>query len=1465
MPDTLFAPDSVDALIARSLPAWLKRASLEQVRALHLALRHEQAASDSLAGVLRSIPALDDYASPLLKQALAKAGVADADVRHDQLMLTHQVLRPTLAVSVPPTLRVFRTQSSLLAAALHNFHDSETRRSPSVHGELLGAQGKVLPLTFEAYAGLCRQLDLGGGYQALLQARLQPAGLPGDTPGHQRQVVTGLFEHSLSSQFDVALRFARLKGELDERSFQQMQSLISANGVAARLPEVITPRQLYLLGKCIRGVVAVEVRPAHGADVEGVITWIPGDRHPVARHTSWQALYDSLAQRLRAQSYRRYFLRFLSERDRPHFFSTLARLLATTRTAEAVQLDGRHLNIDALLFEHLAAQRIATVLDDARVLAVSTGQEDLADRRERLQAYASAGLDLLGLIGMFVPVLGEIMLVVGAEQIAEQVYEGYQDWQLGDRQGALGHLFGVAQSIAVGVVMAQSGRAVAKALQRVSFVDALAPLCTEAGQVKLGSDELAAYRVPDTDQAVGHLVQDELGSRLRLHDGTYRLHSGADESPRVRHPQRTGAHAPLLEHNGSGGWRHALEWPQQWQGRGYLLRRLSSRLAAVSDATAEDLLLCTGLGEEQLRGLHVEGASAPARLLDALQRHEAHEQFPLLQGDAFEQYLRTGEDGPNAQEALVRRDFPSLSLRAIREVLSQDTSQQIDAMSSSGRVPLSVAQHVRQYLRDSRLDRACAGLRQAQAINNDTERLALGLVEHLAPWPRTVRVELYGAGHGASRSSAGAEGAGQLRLIVETGQGYQLMSGPGADLATGSDSLMRALHLSMDETQRARLAAAGSNEQHLRQMLSVTASSDRELVARLLGLTPINGIRLPRRLGDGRLGYPLSGRPGGGRQTCLRGIQQIYPTMGESRLQRYVLQLTNEGVDLWEHYRGLQRQLSELRTSLRTWSGEWRAPLQSLRRQRVATALRRSWRRKLQNADGEYVLQITGERVTTLPSLPAGLSYAHVRCLTLSDMDLTVIEPDFLERFPNLVELNLSGNRLTSVPPGIERLSQLRQLNLARNSIVMSQAGEQRLKALTRLMALNLSYNPLRRAPVLGNLRFLRSFSMRGANLENLPRSARDLPWRGLMDYRENQLRSVRDELHQLRGRLQQFALHDNPLDESSQAELEAIAGPSSARGSAYRHVADDDGMRSAWVGSAKGELRAYREALWGTLQAEPGSADLFQFLADFTHMDEFIDHTSHFQERIWHILEACEQDEALRTFVFRESGGVRTCEDRLLLILSQLEVGLLGQRALLGGSVVQSERRLVELGRSLYRLDQVDRIAMRHVQALNEADRIALAETGRGQGATQVGEASELVDEIETQLFYRVRLAPRLGLPQQPKHMHYPHVSRVTVADLKRAEAEVKQVENVQALIDSLGARPYWDSYLHQQHGERFLALAEPFHARLEADEALVEAGTLLEADYITRVDALKEQLEAAEQQLRHQLTEEACRRWLE
>lgn len=1153
--------DSIDAFIANHLPAWMHGASADRLTALRRALQREQDSAADVARLLEGLPALDAFATRLLEPALQAAGAGGVAVRHSRVHIARDVELPTAAPNLPAPRHTFHSSQSLLGAALHNYHEDESRPSIFRRAHLADALGNRLPLGFEAFTRLVRQLDIGGQYQRLLNTRLQT--------GPAASAAQRLAEN-LAAQFEVAVRVATLRGELDEASYLQLLPLMAPIPVVPAVPGQVTARQLYLLGKPVRGVLTLELAKAQGAPLEGVILWLPGDnQQPLSRHKSWAALYLALAQRLRRDAFSNWFRRFIDARDLPAFVAGLKRLLRTTEPGKSLQLDGRHLPVTESVFAYLGSQQRDKWLDDARVWAVPTGDEDEADRHERLQASLAAGLDLLALAGSFVPLLGEVMLVVTAVQIGEQLYEGYEDWQRGDRQGALDHVFEVARSLAVGVVVGKAGSEALRLTRRVPFVDELVPLHAEGGTLKLAHADLKDYRVHDPDTALGHQAFVAGGWRLRLPDGSYHVaRQPATETWHIHHPLRSDTQALRLEHNGSGGWRHELECPQQWQGAGLLLRRLSRRLAAVSDEGAEQLLQITGFDEAQLRRLHLENAEAPVRLLDAFERHTLHLQFPALRGEAFEGYLAEHEVVASPAAALLRRDFPGLSVNAAEVLVGELDSVTRENLLAQGRLPLALGERARWHLHDTRVDRACAGLQLAQAVSADTERLALGLLGRMAPWPETVRVELReGNATGMLLAEQGSESASEVRCIVRARAGYRLDQGATAQPSQATDSLWMVLMRCLDDTQKEQLGDPSLDERRLRQCLARQASSDRRQAAVLIGMAPIGrGLRPPRRFADGRVGYPLSGRGESSRQAIRRGIAQVFPTLSNLQLEAYVLELMNRGVSLWDHYSLLQQQLGDLRQDLRTWRDAGSGPLVYLRRQRVINLIRRSWRRKLTNAGGDFVLEIDGERVGNLPPLPAGVDFSHIRRLALRNMDLAQVDADFLGRFVNLVELDLRGNRLGAIPPGIERLTQLRQLHLSGNQIVLDDAGDARLASLTRLHTLDLSHNPLGQAPTVNGLLHLRRLLLRATSLEAVPDPVRGSPWRGITDLRDNSIRHLRQELHSLRLRLQRLSLHDNPFDEASEQLLQQAAP-----GHPGAHVAADTTMRELWLGSRRG------------------------------------------------------------------------------------------------------------------------------------------------------------------------------------------------------------------------------------------------------------------------------------------------------
>ncbi len=569
---THFIPaDSVDRLIADRLPAGLIHTDVDQIRALHQAMRREQQSAEQVAGHFEALPSIDVFATPLLVQALRHIGLPNADVRAMSVQIEQTVELPAVSPKLLANRHIYRSRRSLLAAALHNFHAEELAPDLSRRAWLVGSDGQRLPLSFEAFARCCRQLDLGGRYQRLLAALLSPKDRPTAPTGTASKAVEELLEGNLQAQMEVAMRLARFEGDLDEADFNRMlplwmplQDVVLPQGAA-------TPRQLYLLGKPIQGVVTVEHRETEGGALQSITLWIAQDPLvPVTRHLSWEALYRWLGRRLRNARFRRFFARFIGERDRTAFVQALVGALNAAPLGTAPQLDGRNLAIDRPLVQHLRRLQTRKMLDDARVLAVPTGDEDLASRHARLQAALGAGLDLLSLAALFVPGLGEIMLVVSAAQIASQVYEGYEDWRIGDRQGALDHLFAVVEMVAVAAATGAAGYAAVNTLKRVAFVDALTPAVGTTGQLRLLHTDPPVHvlakpgdlfrrmggpfaQVPDWQAEALLQVTDLTPDRLR------RLHTEGAPMPARLHD----AHARMMLHERSPTLRGAAfeaEW-----------------------------------------------------------------------------------------------------------------------------------------------------------------------------------------------------------------------------------------------------------------------------------------------------------------------------------------------------------------------------------------------------------------------------------------------------------------------------------------------------------------------------------------------------------------------------------------------------------------------------------------------------------------------------------------------------------------------------------------------------------------------------------------------------------------------------------------------------------------------------------------------------------------------------------------
>lgn len=103
---------------------------------------------------------------------------------------------------------------------------------------------------------------------------------------------------------------------------------------------------------------------------------------------------------------------------------------------------------------------------DAQVLAVPTSVLDEQEREARWQTYKNAGLLLINVAALFVPVLGDLMLAVAIGEMLKCMR--VEDWAQGDVDHAREHLLNVGRDIAVAAAFVVGSVAVSSAARRLS-------------------------------------------------------------------------------------------------------------------------------------------------------------------------------------------------------------------------------------------------------------------------------------------------------------------------------------------------------------------------------------------------------------------------------------------------------------------------------------------------------------------------------------------------------------------------------------------------------------------------------------------------------------------------------------------------------------------------------------------------------------------------------------------------------------------------------------------------------------------------------------------------------------------------------------------------------------------------------------------------------------------------------------
>lgn len=1152
-----FQQDPVLGVIQQNLPTAFSEASSQEQGDYRRALLVSKSARLQLKKLLKPLKGLTEFALPLLRNALDTRFGAGFDPQTDTLF--HPTLRSNGATGSA-------TQLTLLEAALHNFERKEAVTGGFLSSAAIyrGTEDRhAKNIRPELFADACRHLNLGRKYQDHLDSVLEPKSEPGDAPDAARQNARAVFMLNDQADMELYARAAFLRNVIGEQALKAILAVTQQQSAPMYDGYPLMLEHLSILDVEIPRVVLIKPRATWTFTQVPIVLYIPQDPvHPFKEYSSMTELENDLRARLMNTSYQTFFAQFIGERKRAEFFARLNKHLFTLTPVDGSRFTQGLWHrtpdhsadlrletdvIDGHLFKRMYEQQISLIKDNARFLAVPTEDEDAKSRKERLQAWFEAGMNIANVASFFVPVLGQLMMVYASVELVSEVYHGLEDLSHGDLEEGLDHLTGAAANIAFMVALAKvahgAGASAPPPINSNEFVGQVIPIKLNDGSTRLWKPDLAPFQssveIPaDAKPDLNGIIDLDGKKYLTIEDRTYEVRHRRDLNKwQLQHPDPKHRFSPVLEHNEAGAFRHEGESLEQWS-QDKLFKRLGRPVSGLSDIAAEQILAVTGTDESLLRQLHQSNAIAPGQLGDTIKRFQLDSTLDSFvaqpggsRGQQFEQLYRASEVSSDPAARLLCRDFPTLPVSVAEELVATSLAAQTQDMLAAGRVPMQLGEAAAWQVGQTRLNRAMEGFYLKSVINPDTETLSLSLLEQLPGWSDQVLLEVReGTVRGKLLSSVGNLEAKELKVLVKSAGQYQAFDADGNTLnslpSEGNNLCDSILHALPDHARRSLGFPHVAQAADLNAALAKLAVGDREQASRLLGQR-VKAMRFnaPQRLKEGRLGYGLSGRgrlPGfvlddhlldkigllelrdTSAQAVLADMRRAGLTSADINARLDVLiderQVLREVLDRWTLASAAIPGMNEVRTAGRT---------------RIADAILGHWQAaSFAPAGGEPIaLRLEAVVIADFPAELPEFFYAQVESLQLHNTALQAGPPLFMEgngiegvsqldaffgRFTHLTSLQIS--RPTPVRfrfpefydlPRIvaARLPHLRTLSLTDQGLGITARVLEYLSELRELEVLDLSGNNLSlydMVPGRVNLRVRRLVMDRG-DLERWP------------------------------------------------------------------------------------------------------------------------------------------------------------------------------------------------------------------------------------------------------------------------------------------------------------------------------------------------------------------------------------------
>lgn len=607
--------------VQSTMPKWLTEAAPEAIAAYASAMVELQASQLKVQPALDSLKPLYEFCRIELTQLLTtRYGVA-FDVEEDRIEL------PGFDCGCPGATEAEKISSqqmvarrSLLQAAMHNFTEEEAGKDgfPAAGVVRIASTPEGLSaLTPRVFANVCRELDLGQRYQDHYAATFNSSVLDADI----RQLKANVLK--------VDAHTAYLKGDIGLSALRMLEwlDLNSGNANASGAKPIlyqnapIHMQGLELFGACMWGVVIFSKRPLKDHPIDWCVVYMPNEPgRPVFEYNTFALFERYLSRQLNISTYADFFSGYIDESNKADFYSSLAKKQDLSLATPLIPF---------MLFTFLYQSHVTKMHSDALLLAVSTATVDAEERQKRLQSYEEAGLLIANIAGLFVPVLGQLMMGVAIGQLLGEVYEGVEDWRHDDKAGALAHLLNVAENLAMMAAFAAGTKVIGSLIKRTVaehpvFFSQFIAVYNSAAKTRLWKPYVEPYQ-----QIIsGGVVADSQGiyqvnsqTFIKINAAVYEVIIDAALGKwRVKHPTRNEAYSPVVERNTEGGWRFAHEHPDEWSSGLYALKRIAPRLAELDEGRLENARRITDTTVSQLHRLGETNSALPTRLKDCIER-----------------------------------------------------------------------------------------------------------------------------------------------------------------------------------------------------------------------------------------------------------------------------------------------------------------------------------------------------------------------------------------------------------------------------------------------------------------------------------------------------------------------------------------------------------------------------------------------------------------------------------------------------------------------------------------------------------------------------------------------------------------------------------------------------------------------------------------------------------------------------